>query len=77
MATLNSINSKSIPNGMRFVAIFGDGSGAGLFRIGADRCLYNSDNDNIDYAPDSWLKEAGYAYWMALPKGFKFFGERK
>ena len=77
MATINSIHSKSIPNGTRFVAIYADGSGAGLFRIGDDGHLYNSDNEHIDSAPDYWLYAAGYGFWMELPKGFNFWGERK
>ena len=77
--TLNCINSKSIPNGTKFVAIYGDGSGARLFCIDDSGSLWDSESrpNHITTAPDIWLMDAGFMYWMKLPDTFKLCFENQ
>jgi hypothetical protein len=74
--TLYSIASKSIPNGTKFVAIHDDGSGADLFFIDDLGDLYDTNLKHLDAAPDTWLMNAKYAYWMLLPDSFKLWFEQ-
>jgi len=75
--TLNSIAARSIPNNTKFVAIYADGSGARLFFIDDIGDLYNSECDKTDIAPDTWLVDAGFAYWIKLPDSFKLWFEQR
>lgn len=70
------IATESIPNGTKFVAIYGDGSGADLYCIDDDGHLWDSDGEHIHYPPDNFLMDSGYAYWLLLPKTFKLWFER-
>lgn len=74
---MKSIHANSIPNGTKIVAIHYDGSGASLFYVSLDGYLYDSDMNKIGYAPDAYLQEAGYGYWMPIPNTFKLWGERE
>jgi hypothetical protein len=76
MKHVKSVFSDIIPKNSTIVAIYSDGSGANLFHIDGERCLYNSDMDNMDYAPNHYLQEAGYLWWVKLPKWFQLWGNR-
>lgn len=56
----------------RFIAFFGDGSGADLFiRVdGGD--IYNSHGEIVS---DDWLMDAGYCQWMPLLENIKLWFE--
>jgi hypothetical protein len=73
--TLNSIAAKSIPNGTKIVAIYGDGSGASLFFVDDLGSLYNAECGYVDIAPDTYLMDHGFAYWMLLPDSFRMWFE--
>ena len=74
---LRSIATDSIPNGTKFVALYDDGSGAKLFMVDKDGMLF--DGYGIDYGetPDCILMDFGYSHWIALPKTFKIWFEKK
>ena len=63
--TFNFLPSKSIPNGTKIVAFYGDYSGHLLDAEFADQTP----------APDTWLMDAGYQYWMKIPDTFKLWFE--
>lgn len=71
------IGAHSIPNGTKFIAIYGDGSGAGLFVITDDGDLWDGEGEKIGNAPYQDLMDRGYNYWMQLPSGFKLWFERQ
>jgi len=75
--TLNSIVGKSIPNGTKFVAIYGDGSGASLFAVNGSGHLVNANGETVDNAPDCYLTGAGFSFWIALPRSFEFWYKQK
>ena len=75
--TLNSIHTKSIPNGTKFVAIYADGSGAHLFKIDKTGKLYCPEGEMLSNAPDTHLMDCDYYYWIELPKTFKLWFEQK
>lgn len=75
MNGFNHLVSKSIPNGTRFVAIYGDGSGANLFMIDDSGHLLDAEFADQTPAPDTWLMDAGYQYWMKIPDTFKLWFE--
>ncbi len=73
---MNSLHGNSIPNGTKFVAFFGDGSGAKLFLISDDGELADAENGFRGItAPEVWLQDAGFIYWMKLPDSFKLWFE--
>jgi hypothetical protein len=76
MTALNYLPSKSIPNGTKIVALYGDGSGAKLFVSKADGDLYDADNNRVDNYIDTYLLDAGFLYWIELPRTFKFWFEQ-
>ena len=74
--TLNSISAKSIPNDTKFVAIYADGSGARLFMIDEANGLYCAENGYLGImAPDRYLLDGGFSYWMQLPDSFELWFE--
>lgn len=75
--TLNSIHAKSIPNGTKFVAIYCDGSSAGIFRTDRDGHLFDAEGEDLSASPDSYLLDCDYCYWIELPKTFKLWSEQK
>lgn len=74
---LRCVISDSIPNGTKFVAICSDGSGSSLFFVDKYGFLIDSDGEEIDNDPQAHLFEAGYLYWIKLPKEFKLWFEQK
>ena len=74
---MKCLYSDSIPKDTKFVAIYSDGSGAALFVITKDGDLLNHDGEKLDVSPQSWLPEAGYLYWIALPPSFKLWYEHE
>jgi len=75
--TLNFIPQKSIPNGTTFVAISGDGSGAGLFLITDHGELCDAEDGPMNITtPDTYLMDAGYLYWIELPDSFQLWFEK-
>lgn len=74
--TLHYIHAKSIPNGTKFVAFFGDGSGASLFLVDDSGHLYDTDMNQVGIAPDNDLQDRGYVSWIELPDSFKFWFEQ-
>jgi len=59
------------PKEGKFIAFFGDGSGAGLFMC-VDGGIIDHEGDDID---DDYLLNAGYCQWMPLPDDFKLWFE--
>ena len=73
---MNFIPSKSIPNGTRFAALYGDGSGARLYLITDRGELVDAEDGPMDeMSPDTWLLDAGFLYWVELPDTYKFWFE--
>lgn len=70
---MKSIYTSSIPNETKFVAIFQDGSGAELFEINSNGELENYKYEYPISAPDAWLIDAGFGYWIELPRSFKLW----
>lgn len=66
----------SIPNETKFAAIYHDGSGANLFMVTKQGHLVDHDGDEINIAPDQYLRDAGYGYWLPLPPKFKLWFEQ-
>lgn len=66
----------------KFMALFSDGSGGGLFALdrgNEDRDVYRTaEGDIIGYADKDgyeWFIDAGYSIWVRLPQDFKLFYE--
>ena len=76
MKHVKSVFTDIIPPNTTFVAIYSDGSGANLFHIDGEQCLYDAELNNMDYAPNPYLQEAGYLSWVKLPKWFQLWGMR-
>ena len=76
MKHVKSVFTDIIPPNTTFVAIYADGSGANLFHIDGEQCLYDAELNNMDYAPNPYLQEAGYLWWVKLPKWFQLWGTR-
>ena len=63
----------------KFVALFSDGSGAGLFwRLDDDEngmpVICDHDGDQIP-EPETFLIDSGYSHWLPLPDDYKFWFE--
>jgi hypothetical protein len=56
----------------KFVAFYGDGSGAGVFCKTANGEIINADGHRIN---DESLLDQGYCQWMPLPDSFKLWYE--
>ena len=77
-AKLNSIAGCSIPNGSRFIALYGDGSGARLFLIDDAGGLFEAQYEvEISRSPDTYLIDHNFCFWIPLPNSFKFWFERE
>lgn len=73
---MNLIAAKSIPNNTKFIAIYGDGSGADLYGITKEGMLYNANDGMMDVNyPDLWLMDNGYVFWVQIPNTFSFWFE--
>lgn len=74
---MHTIHGRSIPNGTKLIALFGDGSGGKLFMISDDGELADAENGFRGItAPDTWLQDAGFVYWMKVPDSFKLWFEQ-
>lgn len=74
---LESIRSNSIPNGTKFVAFYGDGSGAMLFLIDANGHLFNAKGSDLGCDPEVELMDRHFIYWLELPRDFKLLFEQR
>ncbi len=71
------LHTDSIPNGTKIVAIMHDGSGADLYEVTKEGDLYIPKyEETLTGAPDAYLLDCGYGYWMELPKSFKLWGKQ-
>ena len=62
-----------LPN--KFIAIYSDGSGCGLF-VKRGRLYYHADMVDAERRVDKdWFVVAGYLWFIALPDDFKVWGE--
>jgi hypothetical protein len=77
MTTFNSIMAKSIPNGTKFVAFYSDGSGCDLFWINDSGELFDVHCDYLSIAPDQYLMDRGFSYWIEIPNKYQFWFEIK
>ena len=63
----------------KFVALFSDGSGAGLFwRLDDDENglpVYCDHDGDLVPEPETYFEDAGYSHWLALPDDFKLWFE--
>lgn len=73
---MKTIYGNSIPNGTKFVAFLGDGSGCKMFKISGDGDLIDAKGDIYGNAPDTDLCDRGYVLWMPIPQTFKLWCER-
>lgn len=64
-----------IPKEQKFVAIYGDGSGAELFAKDIRGHIVNPNGDTID--ADHELFEAGYVYWQPISNEIQLWYEHK
>lgn len=69
--------------GIRFMALFADGSGGTVFWRTPLGKLKDEHGDDVfdgyanDEALGNWLIEAGYLFWLPLPDGMKLFFEEQ
>lgn len=57
----------------RIVALYSDGSGAGVFLIKEGKIVFDQkENELVDL---DWFLDAGYMYWTHLPDGMKTWTE--
>jgi hypothetical protein len=66
--TWKSLFDDPPPSGCKFIALYNDGSGSGLFFRHDDGFIDEDGDDRIE------LSE-GYGLWTELPLGFKFWCE--
>ena len=75
---LRSIATDSIPNSTKFVALYGDGSGAKLFMTNPNGHVVNALGDTYKFSDvNTFLMKREYLYWIELPDNFKLLFERK
>lgn len=74
--TLHSIAAKSVPTGTKFVALYGDGSGASIFMVDADGHLVDVYGKDLGNAPDTVLVDRGFTSWLELPKTFSLWADQ-
>lgn len=74
--TLHSIAVKSISNGTRFVALYGDGSGAKVFMIDQEGHLVDAYGQDLGGEPDATLTGRGFASWLELPQTFNLWSDQ-
>lgn len=76
MTKLNLIATDP-PKG-KFIAIYGDGSGAELFYGRKNGVLVSADGELIEgYDQQEWLEESGFCFWVPLPDDFELWFEQK
>jgi len=79
MEHFKSMVTDKIPPGTKFVALYGDGSGASLFLMCGGMELINWRHDVMylhgDNGSQEWLFDSGYCHWIEIPDTFKFWGE--
>ena len=73
---MHTIAGRSIPNGTKIAAFYGDGSGAELFLVDDNGDLLGAEEGVAQSAPDFRLIDAGFVYWMKLPDSFKLWFEQ-
>ncbi len=56
----------------KIVAVYGDGSGADIFKTGKDGAF--SDIENLKFSPDE-MQDNQFFMWCYLPDNFKVYGE--
>ena len=59
----------------KFVAFYGDGSGAGVFEKTDSNECYNIRNADGEFINSHSLMDQGYCQWMPLPDSFKLWYE--
>lgn len=70
---LHNLFSKEPAVGRKFVALYGDGSGAGVFMRDKQGNYLNAEGELLS---QSWLEDAGYVGFMYLPDYFTLWCER-
>jgi len=71
---LHCFYTDEVKAGKRFVAFYGDGSGANLFRKDKDGNYYDTDGE---FLSQDWFIDSGYIDFAYLPDDFKFWSEVK
>lgn len=78
--TWNLFNEPPQP-GTRFVALYIDGSGASVYRYDDEKHFFDATGEDMfgqavtSQEIESWLFDAGYLHWVALPEGQRLFFE--
>lgn len=74
---LNSIATQTIPRGSKFIALYGDGSGAQLFMTDKKGNLFGHDGKPRDSEPEAYLMDSCFTWWIKLPNSYKLWFEQK
>jgi hypothetical protein len=65
------------PNKTRFVGIYGDMSGANLYKILHNGTLVDVYGKVLSDKPDEYLQNNGIEYWLPLPKFVTLWYEKQ
>ena len=54
--------------GTRFVALYTDGSGAGVFLLNDKGALVTAEGDYLGKTGEAWFGDAVFSFWAELPE---------
>lgn len=77
---LRTIGVDKIPNDTRFVAIYSDCSGAMLFYLNKNGCLFEAEGyawGHVSNQLPQELLDSGFLFWIPLPANFRLWFEHK
>ena len=68
------IGVHDLPN--KFIAIYGDGSGASIIRRVSSFYFKFADDEDETLCTIEDIQDAGFVFFVALPDNFEIFGEK-